>query len=113
MLLSKGEKIFVVLRRLFETEVRRSFVGEVMEASDVAIKAQGYEFIYDEANNNFVRSELERSRIFSLIDAGTVLRVLPNDINYEKIHYGWKGNQRVLTDEESFVFHINVFGVLR
>ena len=46
----KGEKVFVITRRLFDEDLRRHFVGEVQEITNVAMRVQGYSFVFDDNN---------------------------------------------------------------
>lgn len=113
-MLSKGDKLFVITRRLFEGDLRRHFVGEVQETTERAVRVQGYMFVYDDANNVYVRREGERTRIFSLVDAGLVINVLPRDVALKDIQYrDDEENHLVLTDEKSFKLDINEFGFYR
>ena len=111
MILSNGEKIFVVTRRSYEKDIRRHFIGEILEVSAVAIKVQGYVFVFDETNNDFKRYEKLRTCIFSLIDAGIVVTVLPEESILEEIRYTFDDeNRRILTDGKSFKLNVSEFG---
>ena len=46
MIVKPGDKIHVMSRRNFDNDLRRHFVGEVTQASDVAVLATGYVFVY-------------------------------------------------------------------
>ena len=41
MVIDKGEKIHIVTRRNFEGDLRRHFVGEVVEVQDAAVRIEG------------------------------------------------------------------------
>jgi hypothetical protein len=45
MVLTEGEKVHVITRRLFDNDLRRHFVGEVKAVSDVAVRLEGYAFV--------------------------------------------------------------------
>ena len=112
MVLSKGEKVFVIVRRLFEKDLRRHFIGEVVEVSEVVIRARGYTFLFDEATRDFKRREKQQTNIYSLVDAGIVVIMLSEEINLEEIRYciNDKG-QRILTDGKSFSLQVSEYGV--
>ncbi len=113
-MLSKGEKIFIITRRLFESDLRRHFVGEIEAVSGGAIRVQGYVFVYDTANNDYVRRDGIRTRLFSLVDANLVINILPRDVNIKDVLYRLdNSNHLVLTDEKLFRLDINEFGLLR
>jgi hypothetical protein len=46
-MLAKGEKVFVITRRMFAGDLRRYFVGEVQEVSSFAMRIQRYAFVFD------------------------------------------------------------------
>ena len=107
-----GEKVLVVTLRLFEKDLRRHFVGEVQEITSSAIRVQGYSFVFDDATSQFVRHDELRIRIFSLIDAGLVINVLPGEADIENIRYSWdEKKRRFLGDNRTFKLNINEFSV--
>ena len=113
-MLSKGEKVFVITRRLFEGDLRRHFVGEVQEISSFAMRAKGFSFVFDEGTKQFVRREELRIRIFSLIDVGLVINILPEEARLEDIRYIWdEQNRRIITDDTTFSMNISEFSVNR
>jgi hypothetical protein len=98
-MLSKGEKIFLITRRLFNEDIRRHFLGEIQEVSGGAIRVQGYVFVYDASNNEYVKRDDVRTRLFSTIDANLVINILPGEVNLTDVHYQVdKNNHLVLTD---------------
>ena len=44
MIVSKGEKVHVIMRRFFDEAVRRHFVGEIKEADGAIVRLEGYVF---------------------------------------------------------------------
>ncbi len=109
----KGEKILLLQRRFFILEIRRLFLGEVEGASDVAIRAHGYSFVFDESSGDYIRWDDLRTRIISLTDAGNVIFIIPKEVNLEEVNFKWKDNQRILTDDKSFSLSMSEFGVRR
>ena len=113
-MLSKGEKVFVVTRRLFDKDLRRHFVGEIQDVSGAAMRVQGYAFIFDETMNDFIRREDLRTRIFSIIDAGILIAVIPADVSIEEIRYRVdEKNRRILTDGKNYKMNVSEFGITR
>ena len=110
-MLAKGEKVFVITRRLFEGDRIRQFVGEVLDASESTIKVRGYVFVHDDFTNEIVRRDDMRIRIVSLIDAVNIILVIPTNIVLENVRYEFDDlNQRVLTDTAEFSMNLNEFG---
>ena len=114
MILYKGEKVFIITRRLFHWDLRRHFVGEVQEVTDSTIRVQGFAFIFDDTSQQFIRRDDLRIRVFSLLDAGIVINVLSTEINIEDIHYKTdEKNRRVITDNKTFSMNVSEFAVNR
>ena len=110
-MVSKGEKILVITRRLFDGDLRRHFVGEVQATSSAVARVQGYAFVFDETTKQFVRHDELRTRIIPLIDALLVVIVLPDGVSIEDIRYSWDAdNRRIITDENQFKMNISEFG---
>jgi len=114
MILKNGEKVFIIARRLFEKDLRRHFVGQVLESSDMTVRVSGYSFVYDDVNGDFMRREEVRTRIFSLTDAGYVINLLPGEAVLEDISYQTDDkNQRMITDGKTFQMNVSEFSTRR
>ena len=110
-MLSKGEKIFVITRRLFDGDRIRLFVGEVQASSDTVMKVRGYVFVNDDFTNEIVRREDIRTRIISLVDAINIIMVIPKEVILENVQYEINNmNERVITDKDAFTMNLNEFG---
>ena len=109
-----GAKLLVVTRRLFESDLRRHFAGEVVGVTEYAVRLCGFAFIFDGGRNQFVRRPEERTRLFSLMDNGCVFFVLPRTVEIGALKYVVT-NERTLavTDSGSFALDINEFGAGR
>ena len=113
-MIATGEKVFVITRRLFDGDLRRHLVGEVKAATDVAMRVQGYSFVFDDVSKQFVRRDDLRTRIVSLIDAGLVIHILPDEVRLEDIQYVWdENNRRIITDQKTFSMNISEFTITR
>ena len=110
MMLKNGEKLFIIARRLFEKDLRRHFVGEVLESTDTTALVRGYAFVYDDASGDFLRREEARTRIFSLTDAVYVINLLPGETVLEDISYQKNAkNQRIITYGNTFQMNVSEF----
>ena len=111
MVLSKGEKVLVLIRRLFEKDLRRRFIGEITEATDYLIRVSGYAFIFDECIKDYMRRDSLQINIFSLIDAGIVVILLPQDVNTAEIQYKeTEKGHKIITDGKSFKMRVSEYG---
>jgi len=114
MLLSIGEKIFVIVRPLFQSDLHVHYIGEVQDVSETAVRIRGYVFILDNSSGKFVRREDMRTRIFPLVDAGIVIIVLQGEVILEEVRYSSNDkNQRVITDDKAFEMNVSEFGANR
>ncbi len=113
-MLSSGECLHIVTRRILEDDIRRHFVGEVETCSDTVARVSGYAFIFDAMVNEFVRRPERRTRIVALGDSGLIINVLPDDVSVEDLKYETtEQNRLVVTDGRNFSLDINEFGALR
>jgi hypothetical protein len=113
-MLSKGEKVFIITRRLFDRDIRRHFVGEIQDVSGAVSRVQGYVFVYDEGTNDFIRRDKLRTCLFPLIDARILITVLPRETMLADVHYtSDKQHRRVITDEKTFSLNVNEFSINR
>ena len=111
MTLRTGELVLVITRRNFQQDLRRHFIGEVVECNNANVRIQGYVFVYDDINATFVKREDLRTRIISLVDAGYIINVLPSDVQLEDIFYMTdERNRRLISDGKLFKMNISEFG---
>ncbi|MFH1314022.1 MAG: hypothetical protein ABIJ00_12465 [Candidatus Eisenbacteria bacterium] len=114
MILEKGEKVHIMVRRLFENDLRRHFVGEVIEVSGDLARMEGYVYVLDSMASEYIRRRTKRIRLIGLVDPGNIINVLPPDTDLEKIKYteGPEGGL-VVTDGKALTLDINEFGATR
>jgi hypothetical protein len=116
MVLNVGEKIHVVTRRLFESDAKRHFVGEVEAAAESIVRLQGYVFVFEfnAMVNRFVRRPERRARIVSLTDSNNLINVIPSEVDLEELEYKLSPKKHlVITDNKAFSLDINEFGSAR
>ncbi len=96
MVLNKGDKIHVVTRRSFESDLRRHFVGEVLETTNVSAQVEGYAFVYSTHRDQFIRKLEKRRRIITLIDSGLIITLIPAEVSIEDLKYVYSERRLVL-----------------
>ena len=110
MLLSKGEKIHVVHRRLFEKDIRKHFLGEVETCENGIVRAVGHIYVIEDAKENVFRKKPEkRTRIISLNHA-VFVNVLPSAVDLEKVTYESRGRSLRITDGSEWFLDLKEFG---
>jgi len=113
MLIDIGEKIHVIERRRFESDIRRHFFGEVDRVEAEGARVVGYAFVFDPGSNTYVRSNGPRSRVMPLSAHGFIVNIAPVDTAVEDVRYEERSGRLVVTDGGDFVLDINEFGRLR
>ena len=114
MIIKPGEKILVIVRRLFPQDIRRHFIGEVTDTAESVVRAEGYAYLHDTNTNLFVRKNYSQVRIFSLVNDVNIISILPRMTNVKKMVYRFtEKNRMILTDGESLSIDVNEFGVNR
>lgn len=111
MLIEVGEKVHVMHRRVFETDLRRHFIGEVIAVSDMATRVRGYTFVFDRGKNTYYRLPERRCRIIPIVDASLIINIIPRMAKVDQAVYMLdKNGHIVVTDNETFSLDVNEFG---
>ena len=113
MVLTTGEKIHTITRRLFETDVRRHFVGEVQAVADGLARIRGYAFVFESSGAGFTRKPEPRTRVIPLCDADLIINVIPQSVAVDELKYEMIEGHLVMTDGKGFTLDINEFGAMR
>ena len=114
MILSPGEKIHLIVRRQFENDLRRHFVGEVEAVTEMTVKIDAYMFVFDPTKNEYVKRPEVRTKIVSLVDNGNIITVIPPHVELAALRYEMSANRRlVVTNGKDFSLDINEFGASR
>jgi len=110
MALDVGEKIHVIERRRFDTDLRRHFFGIVERVTESTIRAVGYVFVYDPGTATYLRSTHLRTRVIPLASDGLIINVAPESTSVEAVRYEESAGRLVVTDGAEFTIDINEFG---
>lgn len=112
MVVHQGEKIHIIIRRRFENDLRRHFIGEIIEVDGLLARTEGYVFVLDTTNNQYIRRKDMRTRLVSLADSGNIINVLPANADLQNTKYVEETTEQrlVVTDEKTFELDINEFG---
>jgi hypothetical protein len=114
MIFEPGEKIHVTIRRLFETDLRRHFVGEIVGVSESVVKVKGRAIVHNSVTNQYEIKPDSRIRIVSLADARNIINIIPREAIIEDVNYVLTNEKRlVVTDGETFTLDINEFSPSR
>jgi hypothetical protein len=109
-----GEKIHLMMRRNFDGDLRRHFVGVIIDADKTVVRAEGYVFVFDVTTNLFVKRPQLRHRIVSLIDANNIINIIPAEVALDEVSYVIDKDRRLLvTDKKTFNLDITEFAFRR
>lgn len=114
MLVNQGEKFHVVMRRNYESQIQRHFVGQADAVSGAIVRTTGLLFIYDETKAQYIKKKAPRTTIMNLAGSGYIVSLIPQsveigDLRYETIDRTYLA----LTDGKGFQLDINEFGTKR
>jgi hypothetical protein len=114
MIFEHGEKIHIIIRRLFETDLRRHFIGEIVGLSESVVKVKGRAIVLNPVTNQYELKPEARIRIISLTDARNIINVIPREAKIEDTKYVLTHERKlVVTDGETFTLDINEFNTIR
>ena len=109
-----GEKLHIITRRNFESDLRRHFAGEILEVTDGVTRLRGYTFVFDTLTNQFVKRPQPRTRLFALGNGDYIVNVLPGGVSLDALVYVTdKTRDLVITDNKDFSLEIHEFGAHR
>ncbi len=114
MLIDVGEKIHVIMRRNFESQMRRHFAGEVAAGSGAEVRATGYVFVYDDRSAQYVRKQTKRTTVLDLAESDYIVNIIPPMVNLDEVRYETIDRSELFfTDGKNFRLNINEFGIRR
>ena len=114
MILNQGEKIHLIVRRQFENDLRRHFVGEVKAATETAVRIESYMFVFDPVKNEYAKRPEMRTKVISLVDNGNIITVIPSHVDLSALRYEMSAAKRlVVSNGKDFSLDINEFGTNR
>ena len=113
MIFEIGEKVHIVERRFFTDDLRRHFVGEVIQCTDYAFRIVGYTWAFDSFKGEFTRKPEKRVRVIFGGERHTI-NIIPRHVNIEEIKYVRDQNKGlVATDGKGFSLEISEFTLMR
>ena len=111
MLVRVGEIVHVIIRRNFETDLRRHFIGRIADVEGTLARLEGFVFVFDSNAGQYTRRTDRRVKIIDLSDSMLIVNILPESADIEKTKYVQSGDRRlILTDGSSFSLDVNEFG---
>jgi hypothetical protein len=106
VILSPGEKVHIIHRRLFEHDPHRHFVGTVEAYDAGVVRVTGHVYAVDPMTFQFVRRADLRTRIVSAVSGEVIINVIPSSVKLDKVRYRQEANGLRVTDGSDW--HIDI-----
>src|SRR5262245_63481600 len=107
LLVDEGDKILASVRRLYEAEYPRFFIGVVEAASETAARVVGSVFIWDPYRNAVVPREGRRRKLISFASSNFIVHALDRETNLEALSFKADTNGRIwLTEGDKPIMEI-------
>ena len=107
MLIDEGDKILASVRRLYEAEYPRFFVGVVEAATETVVRVVGSVYIWDPYRNAVVQREGQRRKLIPFSSPHFIVHCLARDMNLEAVAFKADTNGRIwLTDGDTPVMEL-------
>jgi len=81
------ELLHAIIRRNFEDEVLRHFVGEVESGEGTVARVRGYAPVFDGGRNEYVKRPELRTWLIALADNGNSINILPPTVQLNEFRY--------------------------
>ena len=102
------------MRRSYDGQLQRHFVGQVDSADGAIVRATGYVFIYDDNKAQYIKKPPQRTTILNLAESGYFVNLIPSTVNLDDLRYEVIDRTSLaFTDGKSFVLDINEFSARR
>ncbi len=109
--LSVGDQILIITRRLYDEDLRRHFIGRVLAASGGLIRVAGHAWVAG-AVGKYERRPEERIRVFSATAGTEIMMLIPGDVDLDGLEYRATAIGRlILTDNSKFSVDLSEFAL--
>jgi hypothetical protein len=107
MLIDEGDKVLATVRRLYESEYPRFFIGVVEAATETVLRVYGSVFVWDPYRNGVVARDGRRRKLIPISSPHFIVHLLDRDVNMDTLSFKSDTNGRIwLADGEKPVMEI-------
>jgi hypothetical protein len=106
MILTQGDKIVVVHRRLFPDDEVLYFVAAVDEYEGGMIKATGHSFLWDQSNGVMVEKNKARTKIMAISSGLLLVHLLPGSVVFDALNFAVIDGSLNLSDGARFAMNM-------
>ena len=102
------------MRRNYEAQIQRHFIGKADVVEGSIVRATGYAFIYDTVKVQYVKKKAPRTTILDLAESGYIVNLIPASVNLDDLKYETIDRSFLtLTDGKGYTLDINEFSTRR
>jgi hypothetical protein len=95
MLIDEGDKVLATVRRLYEAEYPRFFIGVVEAASETVARILGSVYIWDPYRGAVVQREGRRRKLIPFSSPHFIVHSLDRDVNLDTLSFTADTNGRI------------------
>jgi len=110
-LIEYGEKLHIVTRRRYETDMSNHFVGILRASVNSIIRVHGYAFVFDDEKKEYFRHPELRTRIFGLDKADFIVNLIHPETELDEVVYEVKDDRLFATDNRRFSLDITEYSL--
>ena len=104
-MLDPGDKVLVVHRRLYEKDVTRYFVGEVLEYDSGIAKVQGYTFVKDMFTGAMQKKTDLRTKLLAVVSGTLIVYQLPSALPLDSLNVSLNQDGGLVLTDDQGLFH--------
>ena len=98
MMLTKGDKILISHRGLFERDEPRYFVGRVQAYESGIVKVTGFTFVRDVSSGQVMGKKDRRTKLVSLSSGTLIVYQLPEHTDIDLVEFVTDDGKQTVTD---------------
>jgi len=106
MILTQGDTILVVHRRLFADDEILYFIGAVDAYESGMAKATGHSFLWDQSNGVMVEKNKARTKILALCSGLFLVHLLPAGVVFDALQFAVIDGSLTLSDGDKFAMNL-------
>lgn len=107
LLIDEGDKVLASVRRLYESEYPRFFVGVVEAATETVIRVHGSVYVWDPYRNAVVARDGRRRKLIPFSSPHFIVHALDRDVDLDNLSFKADTNGRIwLTDGDKPIMEL-------
>lgn len=109
MILSQGEKVHIIHRRIYDKDHHRHFIGVVDSYEAGVARVTGNVYTVDPVKFTFMRRPETRTRLVAVGSGDVLVNILPSSVNLEKVQYKQERKAVRVTDGSDWYLDLSEY----